>query len=300
MSSTATATANTTATDTITLAGAPVADSSRQDGNGPELTPLQAMGHRGVAPPGIPKFTDFATQRQWILEHLAGAFRVFGRNGFAEGIAGHISVRDPEFPGRFWMNPLAVHFSMMKVSDLICLDMQGNVIGGNTTIPANAAGVSIHTACHIARPDAHAICHAHSINGKAWAAFGRPLDMISQDVCYFHNAHTVYDNYGGIAFGADEGQNIAHALGDARASILVNHGLITVGSTVDEAAYLYTLLDKSCGIQLMAEATGLPKRIVPEAEAAGTFKVAADPECLYVEFQPSYKLEEYLNPDFKQ
>ena len=70
-------------------------------------------------------------ERRWILEHLACAFRVFGREGYAEGIAGHISVRDPEFRDRLWINSLGVHFSMMKVSDLICLDMQGNVVDGN-------------------------------------------------------------------------------------------------------------------------------------------------------------------------
>jgi hypothetical protein len=95
------------------------------------LTPLEAMSHQGIALDTIPKFDSIAAQRQWTLEHLAGAFRVFGRAGYAEGIAGHISVRDPEFDDRFWMNPLAVHFSMMTVSDLICLDMKGNVVGGN-------------------------------------------------------------------------------------------------------------------------------------------------------------------------
>ncbi|CAO2647413.1 Nn.00g083350.m01.CDS01 [Neocucurbitaria sp. VM-36] len=262
-------------------------------------SPLEAMGHRGVSVGAVPKFDSYAAQRQWMLEHLAAAFRVFGREGYAEGIAGHISVRDPEFSDRFWINPLAVHFSMMTVSDLICLDMQGNVVGGNTSIPANAAGVSIHTACHLARPDAHAICHAHSLYGKAWATFGRELDMISQDVCYFYKAHSVYNNYGGIAFATDEGTNIAQALGKNKAAILVNHGLITVGQTVDEAAYLYTLLEKSCRIQLMVESTGLPKMIVPDEEAANTFRMASDPETLFVEFQPSYKLEEHLDPSFK-
>jgi hypothetical protein len=95
------------------------------------LDPLVAMGHGKVALEGIPEFDTFAAKRQWTLEHLAGAFRVFGREGYAEGIAGHISVRDPEFSDRFWINPLAVHFSMMRVSDLICLDMKGNVVGGN-------------------------------------------------------------------------------------------------------------------------------------------------------------------------
>jgi ribulose-5-phosphate 4-epimerase/fuculose-1-phosphate aldolase len=120
--------------------------------------------------------------------------------------------------------------------------------------------------------------------GKAWAAFGRELDMISQDVCYFYKAHSVYDTFGGIAFAADEGKNIAHALGSNKAAILVNHGLITVGSTVDEAAYLYTLLEKSCRIQLMVEATGLPKRIVPDEEAASTFRMASDPVSTQISF----------------
>jgi len=263
------------------------------------LTPLEAMGHGGRPVHVIPKFASHTEQRRWTLEHLAGAFRVFGREGYAEGIAGHISVRDPEFSDRFWINPLGVHFSMMKVSDLICLDMQGNVVDGNRSVPANAAGVSIHTACHLARPEAHAICHAHSLYGKAWASFGRELDMISQDVCYFYKAHSVYRNYGGIAFGSDEGINIARALGNNKAAILVNHGLITVGETVDEAAYLYTLLEKSCRAQLMVEATGLPKVIVPDDEAMDTFQMASRPETLFVEFQPSYKLEEHLNPGFK-
>ncbi|KAH0289107.1 putative aldolase [Aureobasidium namibiae CBS 147.97] len=263
------------------------------------LTPLEAMGHAGKPVATIPRFASFAEERRWTLEHLAGAFRIFGREGYAEGIAGHISVRDPEFSDRLWINPLGVHFSMMKVSGLICLDMRGNIVDGNRSVPANAAGVSIHTACHLARPDAHAICHAHSLYGKAWASFGRELDMISQDVCYFYKAHSVYRNYGGIAFGQDEGTNIARALGDSKAAILVNHGLITVGETVDEAAYLYTLLEKSCRIQLMVEATGLPKVIVPDDEAMSTFQSASQPETLFVEFQPSYMLEEHLNPDFK-
>lgn len=101
--------------------------------------------------------------------------------------------------------------------------------------------------------------------------------MINQDVCYFYNAHTVYDSYGGIAFGSEEGENIARALGGGKACILTNHGLITVGETVDEAAYLYTLLDKSCQVQLMVEAAGLPKKMVPDEEAAYNFKMASDP-----------------------
>ena len=106
--------------------------------------------------------------------------------------------------------------------------------------------------------------------GKAWASTGRELDMISQDVCYFYKAHSVYRNYGGIAFESDEGSSIARALSDKKAMILVNHGLITVGDTVDEAAYLYTLLEKSCRIQLMVEATGMKPENAAQRDARDT------------------------------
>ncbi|KAK6401499.1 hypothetical protein LTR95_019180, partial [Oleoguttula sp. CCFEE 5521] len=152
-----------TTTETVTSDRAVVISVSGTDASSPILSPLQLMGHRNIAPPGIPHFSDISSKRQWQLEHLAAAFRVFGRLGYAEGIAGHISVRDPEFEDRFWINPLGIHYSCLKVSDMICLDMQGNVVGGNKSLPANAAGFMIHAACHLARPDAHAICHAHSL-----------------------------------------------------------------------------------------------------------------------------------------
>jgi hypothetical protein len=117
--------------------GPPVA--AEQSKYGKTLPPLEAIGHRGVSVGRVPMFESYSSQRQWTWEHLAGAFRVLGREGNAEGIVGHISVRDPEFSDRFWINPLGVHFSMMKVSDLICLDMQGNVVAGNKVSILSAA-----------------------------------------------------------------------------------------------------------------------------------------------------------------
>jgi ribulose-5-phosphate 4-epimerase/fuculose-1-phosphate aldolase len=79
--------------------------------------------------------------------------------------------------------------------------------------PANAAGFLIHSEIYKARPDVHAVCHAHTIAGRAWSAFAQPLDMINQDICNFHNALAVYADYGGIVFAAEEGKNIAKAMG---------------------------------------------------------------------------------------
>ncbi|KAJ5714681.1 uncharacterized protein N7483_011862 [Penicillium malachiteum] len=245
-----------------------------------DVDAMATMAHRGKALPGIPQFDSHAEKRQWQLEHMAGAFRVFAREGYAEGISGHISVRDPEFEDRFWINPLAVHFGLLKASDMICIDLAGDVI---------------HSSVHRARKDVHAICHTHSVHGRAWSAFSKPLDMINQDVCYFYKAHSVYSDYGGIANEASEGQRIAQSLEGGKAVILMNHGLLTVGQTVDEAASLFCLMERSCKIQLLVDQTELEKHIVSDEEAAYNFKMASTPECLYTEFQPHYQYEESLS-----
>lgn len=119
--------------------------------------------------------------------HMAATFRQWARLGYTEGQAGHISVRDPEFPGLMWMNPLGRHFGLLAAGDMICLDVAtGRVAGGNLSRPANAAGYLIHAAIHKRRPaDVHAVCHAHTHAGRAWSVFARPLEMLTQDVCNF-------------------------------------------------------------------------------------------------------------------
>ncbi|KAI0187220.1 class 2 aldolase adducin domain-containing protein [Xylaria flabelliformis] len=260
-----------------------------------EMTPLEAICH-GMTMPGIPIFLDPDVERRHILTHMAATFRFFSRSGFTEGQSGHISVRDPEFPSLMWMNPLGRHFGMLTAGDMICLQIEtGRVVGGNTSRPANAAGYLIHSAIHKRRPDVHAVCHAHSNAGRAWSVFARPLEMLNQDVCNFHNAHAVYARYGGIVFGPEEGEHIAAALGSAnKGVILMNHGLLTVGSTVDEAGYMFGLLDRACEMQLQVEAAaanGLTKHIISDEEAAYNFKMASEKNVLYREAQPDIEFE---------
>ena len=244
-----------------------------------EPTPIQTMSH-GPTIPGLPSFKSLGEKRQWQLEHMAGAFRVFARHGYTEGMSGHISVRDPVETDAFWMNPLGVHFGMLKASDMILVQLNGVIVRGCRNRPVNAAGFRIHAAIHKARPDVHAICHTHSTFGRAWSTFARPLEMINQDVCNFYNAQGVYAEYGGLAFGEEEGRRIAQALGSAGKGLtLMNHGLLTVGNTVDEAAYLFRLMEKSCEAQLLAEAAaanGLQKQIIKDEEAAYNFKMASE------------------------
>ncbi|KJX93749.1 class II aldolase/adducin domain containing protein [Zymoseptoria brevis] len=262
-------------------------------------TPLQLIS-QGTCLPGIPTFVSFADHRKWMLEHMAIAFRVFARKGYTEGMSGHISVRDPENPHTFWTNPLGRHFGLLKASDMILVDYDGNAIGGNMSRPANAAGFLIHSAVHKARPDVVAACHTHSPAGKAWSTFAKPLEMLNQDVTYFYkDAQAVYEDFGGVVFTEEEGERLANALGpNGKGMILRNHGLLTVGGTVDEAAYLYTLMERSCEIQLQVEAAaanGLPKVYAPDEAARYTYENGSDPETLYWEFQPDLEYEEEMS-----
>lgn len=117
--------------------------------------------------------------RQWQLQQMAGAFRIFAKLGFADGGSGHISLRDPVNTDTFWINPYGVHFGLLKVSDMVHVDGKGNRIGGADK-PVNTAGFIIHSALHQRRPDINAACHLHSPYGRAWSTFGREIDMLNQ------------------------------------------------------------------------------------------------------------------------
>lgn len=168
------------------------------------------------------------------------------------------------------------------MSDLILVDHDGNAIGGNTSLPVNAAGFQIHEHIHHAFPHVNAACHAHSVNGRAWSTFGRRLDILHQDVCNFYgDAHQVYEDFGGVVLDPAEGERLAATLGPrGKGLILQNHGLLTVGKTIDEAAYLFSLLETCCEIQLKAEAAaaaGLKKIPVKEDAAVFTYKATSNP-----------------------
>jgi ribulose-5-phosphate 4-epimerase/fuculose-1-phosphate aldolase len=207
-------------------------------------------------PARFPEFTNLEDERRHRKQRLAAAFRLFGQFGFDEGVAGHITARDPEHLDHFWVNPFGMNFKQIRVKDLILVNEQGEVVHG--TWPVNAAAFAIHSQVHAARPDVVAAAHSHSVYGKAWSSLRRPLDPLTQDSCAFYGDHAVFDDYTGVVLDLEEGKRIAHALGGTKACILRNHGLLTVGETVDEAAWWFITMDRSCQVQLMADAAGDP------------------------------------------
>ncbi|WP_370943804.1 class II aldolase/adducin family protein [Amycolatopsis sp. cg5] len=209
--------------------------------------------------PVPPTFESVEEERQYRKEQLAAGFRLFGRFGFSEGVAGHITVRDPERPDWFWVNPFGMSFNRIKASDLILVDHDGNVQHGNR--PVNRAAFVIHAQVHQARPDALAAAHSHSLYGKAFSSLGIPLDPITQDACAFFEDQGLYTDYRGIVSDVEEGKRIGEALGPHKAVILQNHGLLTVGQSVAEAVWWFITMERSCQAQLLAMAAGTPKLI---------------------------------------
>lgn len=265
-------------------------------GKAADREPVTLGDGNGMADLRIPQFKDLHEKRQWMKEHMAACFRYMGREGYGkEGLAGHMSYRDPLVEHAFWTNPLGRHFSMMRASDLVLVDHHGAVVkdqGGNVA-PINKAAFAIHSALHMARPDVEAAVHAHSIHGKAFASLGIELDIVTQDSCLFYKDHAVYSHFGGVAFEEEEGRAIANALGEKKALILQNHGLLTTGTTIDEATFLFGAMDRVCHAQLLADAAGAGRGIttkpIGEQEAAYTHAEISTHTASYMQFQPEYQ-----------
>ncbi len=236
-------------------------------------------------PHRFPKFDDVADERRHRKQRLAAAFRIFGHLGFGEGTAGHITARDPELTDHFWVNALGMSFRKIRVKDLMLVNDTGQVVEG--TWPLNGAAFAIHSQIHAARSDVVAAAHAHSVHGKAWSSLRRPLQPLTQDACAFYQDHVVFDDYTGAVFAVEEGKRIAHALGPCKAAILANHGLLTVGRSVDEAAWWFITMERTCQAQLLAEAAGDPVLIDPEAAEIAAGQVGGH-RTGWIQFQPLY------------
>ncbi|MFT4887227.1 MAG: ribulose-5-phosphate 4-epimerase/fuculose-1-phosphate aldolase [Pseudohongiellaceae bacterium] len=233
-----------------------------------------------------PKYSSVEEERIDRKNRLTATFRLFGKFGFDEGVAGHVTVRDPELSDHFWVNPFGVSFKQMKVSDLILVNHDGDIVEGKHTL-LNQAAFAIHSRIHKNLPHVTAAAHTHSVYGKTWSSLGRLLDPITQDSCAFYDDHVLFDDFSGVVLDVSEGDRISKALDKNKAAILQNHGLLTVGNTVDEAAWWYITMERTCQAQLLAEAAGKPKMIRPEI-AALTNKQVGSPLAGWFSFKPLF------------
>ncbi|HQT66222.1 MAG: class II aldolase/adducin family protein [Rhodospirillales bacterium 20-60-12] len=251
----------------------------------------------GLIFPEIPKFANVGAERQHRKERLVAACRAFALYGFDYGFAGHLTIRDPEFPHLYWTNPMCVHFADVTVSSLILADHAGTVQEGRYAI--NRAGFVLHAAVHEHNPKVMAMCHAHTVHGAAWCALGRPLDPISQDACAFFENHVVIGkSAGAVAVEEQSGHAVAVAFGDNRAALHQNHGLLTASHhSIDDAAWWFIALDLCCRAQLMAEATGSKPTMVSPDKARYSREHVGSEFIGWLHFQPIYDRIARTQPD---
>ncbi len=219
----------------------------------------------GLLFPQRPVFSDLAGERQYRKEHLVAACRAFAQHHLDYGFAGHLTVRDPEFPELYWTNPMAVHFSQVKLSNLILANHQGRVVQGAHAI--NRAGFVLHAACHQEHPDIVAMCHAHTVCGTAFAALGRAIEPISQDAAVFFEDHVVItEESGKVAVSTQAGGSVASAFKGVKAAIHQNHGLFTASRhSIDAAAFWFIGLERVCQQALLVAASAIqPVLVAPE------------------------------------
>lgn len=234
--------------------------------------------------PTPPTFDSVEEERRHRKERLAAGLRLLGRLRLAEGVAGHVTARDPELTDHFWVNPFGLNFKLMTVSDLILVNHKGEVVEGDR--PVNAAAFAIHSQLHAARPDVIAAAHTHSMYGRTFSSLGVPIKMISQDATAFFNDVALCNaGSGAVVLDLEVGRQMAEALGHRKAMIHQNHGLLTVGQSVDSAIWWFVSLERLCQSQLLAEAAGTPIEVPDELCQEG-YDVQGGEYAGWFSFQP--------------
>lgn len=229
---------------------------------------------------------DGCSAAEWQVRcDLAALYRLVAHHRMTDLIYTHISARVPNDTDggpehHFLINPYGVLFHEITASSLVKIDLEGRVVDPGATGNVNAAGFTIHSAIHMARPELACMVHTHTAAGIAVSAQKHGLLPISQHALKFYG-HLAYHDYEGIALELDERERLVRDLGAHKAMILRNHGLLVAGRTIAEAFNLIYYLERACQAQVAALAGGAELVLPPEEvrlKTAGQFNGGASLE----------------------
>ena len=200
---------------------------------------------------------------------LAAAYRLVDHFGWTELIYGHLTARVPGPEPHFLINPYGLNYDEVTASNLVKIDLDGNVIG-HSDHPVNYAGFVIHSAVHMANSERHkVVMHTHTRAGMALCAIEEGLLPVSMFATGFFE-RVGYHEYEGPSLDTEERERVLASLGENSALILRNHGLLVTGRTVPEAFLRLYRLERACQVQLDAAAAGTLKVIPGDiARASG-------------------------------
>lgn len=183
---------------------------------------------------------------------LAALYRLIAHYKMTDLIDTHISLRVPEEPNHFLINRYGVLFDHMRASDLVKIDHDGKIVESyDQGKKVNVAGFVIHSAIHHAKPHLDCVIHTHTADGVAVSAQKDGLLPISQHALKFYRRLSYHD-YEGIALSLEERERLVNDLGNNKAMILRNHGLLAAGESVAHAFHEIFFLERACQIQIKA------------------------------------------------
>lgn len=186
-------------------------------------------------------------------QRLIDAGRILDAEGLGDLTRGHVSIRVPGDPGRFFMKPHSFGFEEITPENIVICDLEGEKVAGGGR---RHSEVYVHSEIFKARPDVMSVIHAHPTHAVAWSATGKPLQPISQPGVAFADGVPYFTETIDLIRSQQMGAGVARALGSHKAVLMRNHGVAVVGATVEEATILTIMLDNACQIQLLAAAAG--------------------------------------------
>ncbi len=203
---------------------------------------------------------------------LAACYRVFAMLGWTEMIYNHITVRLPDSvtggEKQFLINPFGLHYSEVTASNLVKIDLQGKVLDGSPH-PVNPAGFTVHAAIHDGLPDAHCVMHTHTTAGVAVACLQGGLQQTNFYTAQLHDM-VAYHDFEGITIHADEGPRLLKSIGERKAVILRNHGLLAWGQTLPQTFAILWTLQRACEIQMATFSMGAAIPVAKTSRASCT------------------------------
>jgi len=216
-----------------------------------------------------------------IRTKLIVAGRILAAEGHGDFTRGHLSVRLPDDPGRFFMKPHSVGLDELTTENLLTIDLDGNVVAGTAR---RHSEVYIHTEIFKARPDVVSVIHSHPLHCVALSATGRPLRCYSQPGALFGDGVGVYGDTIALVRSSELGRGVAAALGPHRAVLLKNHGVAVVGAAIEEAVITAIMLETAAKVQLIAEAAGRPAPEFPRDDIEKLRRQISQPEQFAINF----------------
>jgi L-fuculose-phosphate aldolase len=198
-----------------------------------------------------------------LKQKLIWAGKVLVGEGQDDFTRGHISVRLPDDPGRFFMKAHSLGLDEITMDNILTIGLDGNVTAGTAR---RHSEVYIHSEIFKARADVGCVLHTHPPYSIALSAGGRPLKCYSQPGALFHKSLGVYDDTINLIRTQEMGAGVAKALGSGRGVLLKNHGVVCAGATIEEVVISTIMLENAAMIQLVAEAAGTPAPEFPLAD----------------------------------